>query len=219
MANKTLDDFKPFVHQDIQGVDIFTLERNLRFIIDDFCEKTWILQRGITHTVDIQDIEGDLFDSIIINTKGYYPYHRPFGIREFKINGIDWDLKYAEIINDTNFLDDIKGSGCKVYEIFSLYNIRIAPFTVSDEIYIKPVFKPIPDFTYVDERIYNDWVEAIAAGCKAKLLAIPNKPWTNMQSAGTWWALYRTKISEAKRKMRKDFTALSKSVYPREFGF
>ena len=215
----SIDVFKPFIQSDVQGCDIYTVERNLRFAITDFCEKTWILQKGFAHIVDTEDIDPDMFDSIIVSTKGVFRDHRPFAIKEFKINGVDWDLKYAEIINDTGSLEDIRGANCKIYEIFSTYLIRVAPFASSDEIYIKPVFKPLNDFTVVDDRLYDDWVEAVAAGTKWKLLDVPAKPWTNHPAANRWERIYRSKVSDARRQINKGFTGRSRHVHPREFGF
>ena len=214
-----LTSFTSFIQQDVQGCDIITLQNALRFTLIDFCDKTWILQKGITYTVDTEDIDSDMFESIVINTKGYFKDHRPFSIAEFKVNGQDWDLKYTEIVNDTNYLEHIKGSGSKVYEIFSTYSIRLAPFTTSDEIYIKPVFKPLVDCTEVDDRLFNDWIEVIAAGTKWRLLDLPGKAWTNHPAANRWERIYRSKISDARRMVVKHFTGKSGTVNPREFGF
>ena len=211
--------FTKYIQQDVQGCDIITLQNNLRFTLIDFCQETWILQKGITITVDTEDIDDDMFDSIVFSTKGYFKYHRPFSIAEFKINGVDWDLRYAEIVNDTAYLEQIRESGYKVYEIFSTYSIRIAPFTTADEIYIKPVFVPVLTEDYVDDRLFNDWVECIAAGTKWRLLDLPGKPWTNHPAANRWERVYRSKLSDSKRMVGKNFTSKSGTVYPREFGF
>jgi hypothetical protein len=221
MSTVTLDSFKPYVQPDVQGVDIITLQNNIRFTIDEFCKKTWLLQKGFSYTVDAEDIDTDMFDSVVVSTQHFYQYHRPFAIANFKVDGQDWRLKYEDIVNDTSYLDFIRNekfTGTKIYSFFSTYLIRIAPLSTSQEIYIKPVFRPLQNFTQVDEKIF-DWVEAISAGTKARILSLPSKPWTNLRSAADWQRLYRSKITQAKQEIRKDHTNQSKSVYPREFGY
>jgi hypothetical protein len=215
----SIDDFKPFIQQDVQGCDIITLQNNLRYTLIDFCEETWILKKGITFTIDTEDLDEDMFDSIVFNTKGYFKYHRPFAIDGFKIDGLDWDLKYDEMINDTAYVENIKGSGYKIYEIFSLYSIRLAPFTTAQELFMRIVFKPLVAASYVDDRLFNDHVEAIAAGTKWRLLDLPGKAWTNHPAANRWERVYRSKISDARRRVGKNFTSKSGQVNPREFGF
>lgn len=219
MANKTITDIKPFIHPDVPGVDKLTLERAIRFTVDEFLEKTWLLQKSFTFTVDTEDIDDELYDSIVISTKSFFPYHRPFAIKELKVNGSDWDLKYIDIVNDTSYLDEIKEDGYKVFSIFNTYNIRLAPFSSADEIYLKCVYKPLTDWMYIDEVIYNEWLECIAAGTKSRLLDIPGKPWTNHPASNRWERIFRSKMSDAKRQVNKNFTGKSNSVYPREFGF
>ena len=104
MGTSTLAEFRPYIQSDVPGVDIPTLERNLRLTLIEFCEKTWVLQKGITFTVDAEDIDTDLFDSVSFSVKGYFKYHRPFAINEFQVNGAPWDLRYIELVNDTSFI-------------------------------------------------------------------------------------------------------------------
>lgn len=218
MANNTLTDFRPYVHPDVQGVDRVILDQNLRFVINEFCEETWLLQKGFTQTVDTEDIDTDLYDSIVISTTSYFPYHRPFAISEFRVNGTQWKLVYLDMVNDTSYLEEIKGNGYKAFHFVSATSMRIAPFSQSDELFIKAVFKPLQNFTYVDEKVF-DWVEAIAAGTKSRLLDMPGKPWTNHPASNRWERIYRQKLSKAKRMINKQFTRQSGTVNPQEFGF
>ena len=219
MGNSTLADFMPYIQSDVIGVNRPTLERMIRLTIVEFCEKTWILTKGITHTVDSDDPDTDMFDSIIINTKGYFRYHRPFAIKELRVDGVPWDMKYMEMTNDSNYIEDMRGSGTKIFEIYNTYSIRIAPFSSSAEVFIVAAFVPLLDMTYVDDRIYNDWVEAIAAGVKMRLMDTPGKFYTNHPAANRWERIYRSKISDARRRMNKQHSGQSGHVNPREFGF
>ena len=219
MGTSTLIDFRPYVYPEIPGVDIPTLDRNIKLTLIEFCEETWVLQKGVNFTIDVEDIDSEMSDSIIINLKGHFKYHRPFAIKQLRVDGTSWDLKYTEMINNSTYINSIRETGCKVFEIFDLYSIRIAPFESANEIYIQVVFKPLMDMTYVDDRLYYDWVEAIAAGAKWRLLNIPGKPWTNHQVAAGWGKVYRAYKSKARRKNIKQHSGMSQSVYPREFGF
>ena len=69
MSTVSIDVFKKFIQSEVQGCDIYTLERNLRFTITDFCEKTWVLQKGITHIIDAEDIDAKNNKIEYLNTK------------------------------------------------------------------------------------------------------------------------------------------------------
>lgn len=218
MGTSQLSDFIPYIQSDVPGIDIPTLERNLRLTLVEFCEKTWVLQKGITFVVDTEDIDSDMFESVAFSTKGHFRYHRPFAIDILRINGQEWGLTYVEMVNDSAYVDSIRQTQNKIWEIYSTYFIRLAPFQKADEIYLKVVFKPLLDMTYVDDRLLNDWVEAIAAGTKMRLLDIPDKPWTNHPASNRWERKYRSKISDARRQLHKQHTGAPGHVHPRTFG-
>ena len=62
--------------------------------------------------------------------------------------------------------------------------------------------KPLRSVTALPDALYNDWYQTIAAGAKAKLMVMPEKPWTNPKFAGLHAQVFE---SGAKSAMRTAF--------------
>lgn len=61
-------------------------------------------------------------------------------------------------------------------------------------------FKPTQDATTLDDDLYNDNLEAIAHGAKARLMAMPGKDWSNPQLS----AYHKNEFEKAKRKQKAE---------------
>lgn len=214
----TLDDFKPYVSPEVPGIDDITLENHIRLTINDFCEKSWIIQRGFTHEVDDGDQDEDLNDSILINIPGYVRDLRPVWISRLLVDGEEWGVQHIYLVNDTEDLDIVRDTDKKVFYFPSATTIRLAPFTGACRVFMQLVFKPTHTATTFDDVLLHDWVRGVAAGVKAELMVIPGKPWSNPQMATYYRQAFMKEIGEAKVKVSKDYSKGSKSVYPREFG-
>lgn len=57
--------------------------------------------------------------------------------------------------------------------------------------------KPTQDAQQVDERVYEEWKDAITSGALARLFAMPNQEWTDVNIAGYHMAIYQQGIDEA----------------------
>jgi hypothetical protein len=57
--------------------------------------------------------------------------------------------------------------------------------------------KPLPDGTVIDEDLYNQFFDALAAGAKAELMAMPKKEWTNDAMVKYYHAKFIAGINEA----------------------
>lgn len=66
------------------------------------------------------------------------------------------------------------------------------------EVYVS--LKPLRSATELPDILYNDWYQTIAAGAKAKLMVMPEKPWTNLKVAGLHGSLFENGASAATRK-------------------
>lgn len=60
--------------------------------------------------------------------------------------------------------------------------------------------KPLRSATALPDILYNNWYQSIAAGAKAKLMFMPEKPWTNPQLASVHASIFDTGVKEAMRK-------------------
>lgn len=214
----TLDDFKPYIAPEVPGVDVITLENYIRVAINEFCEKSWLLQKSFTHEVEDGDIDEDLNDSVIVSIPGYAKDLRPVWISKLLVDGQEWGTQHIDLVNDTPDMEEIREDNCKLFHFHGTTNIQLAPFTGACRLFLSLVFKPLPTATVFDDRLLYDWAIGVSAGAKAKLMAVPGQPWSNAPLSEYYSKLFRSEIGDAKIKVSKDFSKNSKRVQPREFG-
>lgn len=86
-------------------------------------------------------------------------------------------------------------------------------------LYYRVQIKPKQDATSVDGDLADEWIEAFSDGAKAKLLAVPDKPWTQLKRAEHLDHLYRSARGRAKIRASKSRTnATQRWSNPRGFA-
>lgn len=102
--------------------------------------------------------------------------------------------------------------------------LRVFPFpdsAVTGVLKVKAVI--IPDIAYatpaVPDFVAQDHVEAIAAGAKWKLMAMPGMVWSNAEMAGYYEAMFVRAKTDTRIRMLKAFS--NKSLKPKQplYGF
>ena len=214
----TLDDFKPYIRPEVPGVDEISLENHIRMVINEFCDKTWVIQKGITHDVDPSDIDHEMNGSVTVGLSGYARNLRPVWLVQLLVDGEEWNVHYIDLVNDTPDLDIIRGGRRKVFHFPGQTSVRVAPLDRACRLFLRLAFKPSPAATTFDDVLLHDWVKGIAAGVKSELMFIPERPWSNARMAEYYAVQFRREISEAKARVSKDYSMKSKSVRPVEFG-
>jgi hypothetical protein len=58
----------------------------------------------------------------------------------------------------------------------------------------------------IEDEYYNEYVEAIANGAIARIMRVPNKPYTNMEMANVYGVLFQTAIRNHKIEANRSFT-------------
>lgn len=65
--------------------------------------------------------------------------------------------------------------------------------------------KPLRSATALPDFLFNDWFQPIAAGAKAKLMVMPEKPWTNPKAFGVHAQVFESGVGSAmQRAITKD---------------
>jgi hypothetical protein len=64
----------------------------------------------------------------------------------------------------------------------------------------------------IEDEYYNEYVEAIANGAIARIMRVPNKPYTNMEMANVYGVLFQTAIRNHKIEANRSFTNADISV-------
>lgn len=213
-----LDDFKPYISPEVPGVDVITLENHLRLAIGEFCDKAWVIQKTFTHMIDADDIDDELNDSVLITLPEYIKDLRPIWISRLRVDGVEWNVQYIDLVNDTSYLEEIREDGCKIFNFPTMTSLRVGPFTTDCELLFSVVCKPTIDATTFDDVLLYDYARGIAGGVKSELMSIPNHPWSNPERAAYYRMIFRKEIGEAKLKVSKDHSLKSKHAQPRTFG-
>ena len=183
-ANITLSHFLPLVMPHCSGAPEFVALRNLRLAAIEFCERTRCWRHLTTVEVD--------FDGQAIAAPMFAAIHR-IERATFEDRRLT-PLQFLDV--DERAVEETEG-GQPAYITQSRYDtVRIIPFkegTLHLSLLLKPVngelFSTAPDGTtrdYYDEVPEFMWTmhaEPIASGAIARILAQPEKPWTNLDLA------------------------------------
>lgn len=91
----------------------------------------------------------------------------------------------------------------------TMNDVRLIPKpdqTFTDGISVRVVLVPTRAATGIEDWIYESWIEVIAAGVKAKLMEMPQKPWTNAVLAAKYANDYRIGRDKARHSAQRGMT-------------
>lgn len=184
-------DFLPYILPEVPGCPNPTVIRSIRDTIREFCHKTWLWTEVVEYELEK--------DSSII----FVDMPRQSSIISL-LYFVESNMK-VEI--EDNFIIREKRNG--VESEFSQIE------TEKGE--LRAAFKPSRISTSSPDFIYNDHIEAISFGTKARLLINAQKQWANPQLAIGYNQLFNKKIVEEKIRLVKGYTKRSLKVKPRRF--
>ena len=98
--------------------------------------------------------------------------------------------------------------------------IRVCPMPLLSEtaaISLIISLKPTRDSTSCDGTIYDRWLEGIAYGAKARIMSLPQQPFTDPQTAMVNKAMFNTAIGEARIERNRGMTRATLHVRPPKF--
>jgi hypothetical protein len=84
---------------------------------------------------------------------------------------------------------------------------------------LRAAFVPRLDAQYLDDALVNDWYEALLAGAKARLMAMPRRAWSDPQLAAYHKGAFNDAKTEARIAAAADGAQASSTVRVRRFGF
>jgi hypothetical protein len=100
---------------------------------------------------------------------------------------------------------------------FSLYPVPNANLTGG--LTVKVSFQPANTATTLDDILFSDWAEEIAAGAIAILMAMPGQQFSNTTAAEFYRKAAEAGIARAKRVSRNGKMVASQRVMPVSFAF
>lgn len=101
-------------------------------------------------------------------------------------------------------------------------SVRLVPIpttAVSGGLVLRAVLRPsLASTGFSTDWVFDGWGEAIASGAKARLLALPGKPWSNPELALYHDSLYRKAVGRAIRDSNRSYTRSSGTIQMRPLG-
>lgn len=122
--------------------------------------------------------------------------------------------------NTPNWKEEPASTQAAYYQVLhgDVVSLRLHPKPSESKIDVVEVLaslKPTRDSTHIDKKIYRLFLEDIAAGAKARLLAMQGKDWTNPGEAARQRAVFRKAIERAVGAAAKGYSKTSLTVRPR----
>ena len=140
--------------------------------------------------------------------------HKIIEIKSFQFEGVPRDLYQHDITGEgVAYLDGVN----LFYEISGASEIKLFPAKDGDVYHGELICLPLETATEVDDRLYDEWVEPIVAGAKARLFAMPGKDWTSLDMVRVLQIEARRGMVRANKKRNKNYTGKSLAVKPRSF--
>lgn len=195
-----------------------TVTHAVKQSIINFAEETWIFSKSFNITVLADDIDSTLNDAVDIDVGQYVTDKFVIAVSDFLINGAPWRLKYLAIEDETSYIRSLRDTDEKLFSFPDNSTVRVHELTAGQELFLTVVYKPTYDIVEIDDILYNDWVEPIIAGAKMRLMSIPGQPWTEGGLSVYYRSIANRGMSEAKRKVQKNYTKAPGHVNWRAFG-
>lgn len=217
----TFATFKKYITPDVLPCPDPIVERELIGTIIEFCKLTHVITKDFNVELDSDDIDSEYQDSIDIDLNEYFTNYRPVSVIRINIDGTDYIPKYKEVINTIDAWESsINNDSVKYFYFMTNSTLRIYDMSTSDsDLYLRIALKPERDITEVeDENLYEDHLETIAAGVRARILKMPGKPWYNRLASHQAYIDWRRGVSKARANFDKGYTNTPQTVYARSFG-
>lgn len=96
--------------------------------------------------------------------------------------------------------------------------VRIPEKLYLNALRVRMALMPSRTATTIDDTIYNHHYETIGHGAKARLMAVPDKPWSNPGEAAYYAGLFEQAVSKARIEAEMGYAGATQSVKWREFG-
>jgi hypothetical protein len=181
-----LSAFTPYVAPDVPGCPEPMIDDAVRTAAIEFCEKTRALRERVAfNTVADQD----------------YVVLAPTGGDVARLYKLMYGDRKLDPTTRADFDEDGDTGEPREYYIEPPNTLRLYP--VPDAIYAMVAHvavTPDRDATTLDDTLYNNWRDEIAAGAKARLMLMKNQPWYDPDGAAIAQNAFQAAIDRAAHK-------------------
>lgn len=214
----TFDSFLPYILPYAHGASDLAIYQALRDTAIDFCRRTLVVQRWEAMNV-------------IFNSPLYVPNVPNADLVVHKVMDVFWNGRLLTPVGPEDVNSDVvlqgadigtntllRGSPVVWFQKYpgeaSIYLHPVPTAALTNGLTIKSAFIPTTTASTLDDLLFNEHVEAIAAGTLARLVAMPNEPFSAPALAPSYKAVYEAGVNEAKRYRAKGKTLAQRRVQP-----
>lgn len=194
----SLTSFLPYVLPHVVGCTNMLAEQAVLSSCIEFCTQTLLVQELSTQTVTagVVDYTVDVpASSVLVRVLGVI--HEDSWLTPNSIENMRSGVALRGDVGDSTATE----STPRVYfqktptsEDITLYPVPV--YTVANGLAVRAAFAPSRSASSVDDVLFNNWVEPIAAGAISRLMMIPGQPFSAPALAGA----YRVQFDVATRK-------------------
>ena len=198
----SIDLFLPYILYAVHACPQITAEQAIVRACNDFCRRTDVVQKIQAPT------------DIIAGTSDYAVI-APTDMTLVRVTGASWQGHWLVPVPPDDVQSDVALRSAAVgiavpvvgsprfffQKTTDLSTISLYPIpdtSLAGALLIKASFAPTPTALTVDDALFTDWYEDIAAGALARLKAIPGTPWSADPSRDA--ARFEHGVSNAKRQ-------------------
>jgi len=198
-----VSEFLTYIHKDLHQCTEALVTERLGTILTEFCQATKIWQVDLDPLTIIPNVK-DIDLCLPENTTLVEIRRLVFdGKTELVAKSIDWldrdDINWRTKSGDPTFYTNVSRNVIRV----SPHPDTVQALKITGRVAVKPTRTA----TTVDDFLFDDWAETIAAGTKAALLSMPSKPWTSQNEAALFSMQYQTGVNEALAMAGNNHTA------------
>lgn len=200
------DDFLPYVLPDVPGCAEIVAVQQIKNTVIDFCEKSCVVQ------VDLDPVT-------LLAGESTYDLEPPTNRLVTKVMRLFYKNKElppvgADYIGSASFYNPDAIDGDAQSNPIGWSQKDTTTFTVfpppkdreNGAITIRAAIKPTRAATSCDDIVFEDYVEYIAAGAKARLMIVPNKAYTNPNLVVTQNQFYMQGVNVARQRATRGHT-------------
>jgi hypothetical protein len=222
MATKNFSDWRTEVAKYVKFQSTYndTVDSEVKETIRDFCRDTGVWKKTLqristvadqaTYTLTIPDTDGAAEVCYIDNVK-------------YKEDGAD-DDQFRNLEPFTEEETDLYENGSwsfhespDPYKFFSNASKQLLLYPIptvasTSGLLVRVVVRPTDAATSVIDHIYIDYKKAIAVGCAAGLMNMPNKPWSNAEMGQFYQEQYLARRDEAYQNVKSGYTKAKQQV-------
>lgn len=197
---KTLEDFYPFVTVHVVGCSYPLIDHAIRQSAIAFCQRS-LAWNG---TLDAETLTADDLPYRIAGEETYAVVHDILNVfvddkRMSKSNARKLDKR-------GNWRAEVGIPEAYVVLSNDVIDLWRRP-EESVSVIATVVYNPKQDTNSLPDILYNEYAEMIAAGARARLMAIPNKPWSDAAMAAYWDGTFQSGAEIVRSKVQSSYGA------------